>query len=143
MTKAKYRVYICVGPNCGPKGSPKLAGMLERELETLGLDGEVSITMGGCQSHCETGPTMVVFPGPVFYEGMNLDRLRRVAKEHFANDTPVTEYFWDRTRPPRKIIPGNNGSVPIDIAASNRNKQEDRPRKPKPRKIYDVDDFKW
>jgi (2Fe-2S) ferredoxin len=142
MTRAKYRVYICVGPNCGPKGSPRLAGMLERELAALGLEGQVSITMGGCQSHCETGPTMVVFPGPIFYEGMDLERLRRVAKEHFADDVPISEFFWDRTRPPRKIIPGNNGVPQFDPAAS-KNKQEERPRKPKPRKVYEVDDFKW
>src|SRR4051812_19023974 len=118
MIRAKYRVYICVGPNCGPKGSPRLEGMLERELTALGLEEEVSITMGGCQSHCETGPTMVVYPGPVFYEKMDLERLRRIAMEHFANDVPISEFFWDRTRPPRKIIPGDNRPPQIDIAAS-------------------------
>ena len=143
MTKAKYRVYICVGPNCGPKGSPRLAGLLQGELAELGLDGDVSITMGGCQSHCETGPTMVVYPGPVFYERMDLERLRRIAREHFANDVPISEYFWDKTRPPKKIIPGNNGLVTVDtnIAASKRDAE--KPRKPKPRKVYEVDDFKW
>lgn len=140
--KEKYRVYICVGPNCGPKGSAKLAGALESELEGLGMDEtQVSITLGGCQSHCETGPTMVVYPGPVFYERVDRDRLRRIAVEHFLEDTPVPEFFWDKNRPPRKIIPGRQFSKDYDPTSSFKN--TDQPRKPKPRKTYEVDDFKW
>jgi len=143
MSRAKYRVYVCVGPNCGPKGSARLEGALERELADQGIDEEVSITMGGCQSHCETGPTMVVYPGPVFYERVDKSRLRRIVAEHFAADRPVSEYFWDRNRPPRKIIPGRDFSKGFDPSSFGRTHQEDKPRKPKPRKTYEVDDFKW
>jgi len=143
MSRAKYRVYICVGPNCGPKGSARLSGTLEIELAQLNLEEDVSITMGGCQSHCETGPTMVVYPGPVFYEHIDRDRLRRIAREHLANDTPVPEFFWDKNRPPRKIIPGNPATGSFDTSILSRQNPDSKPRKPKPSKVYDVDDFKW
>lgn len=144
MGSSKYRVYICTGPNCGPKGSGRLIGLLEAELERLEIRDSVSVTGGGCQSHCETGPTMVVFPGPVFYERVDRARLERIAIEHLAGGEPVTEYFWDKNRQPHKIIPGREFSKGFDPSSLGRTSVEGSSKqKSKPRKAYEVDDFKW
>jgi len=62
MDKAKYRAYICCGVNCGPKGASSLVDFMETEVENQGLDQDVSVSATGCQAHCDSGPTMVVYP---------------------------------------------------------------------------------
>src|SRR5215216_1884701 len=91
---SNYRVYICCGPNCGPKGSRLLLDFLEDEVKRLALGDRVSVFPAGCQAHCETGPTMIVYPGPVYYQEVDRERLKRIAREHLAQDNPVNEYFW-------------------------------------------------
>jgi (2Fe-2S) ferredoxin len=146
MDKPRFRAYICCGPNCGPKGAAALVDFLEAELARRGLDGQVSVAATGCQAHCESGPTMVVYPGPIYYQGMDRDRLARIAEEHLALGVPVKEYFWSGVRrrilpdgtvitPKRVIMPEGDDSYPVG---------EQVQRKPKPRKPPpEVDDFKW
>src|SRR5437588_11398514 len=102
MEAPKYRAYICCGPNCGPKGSLALLDYLEEEVERQGLAEQVSVLPTGCQSHCATGPTMVVYPGPVYYQEMDRERLRRVVREHFIDGRPVHAFFW--TGPPKPLM---------------------------------------
>jgi (2Fe-2S) ferredoxin len=139
-----YRAYICFGPNCAPKGSSALLAALEAELASAGLDDRVSVLPTGCQAHCESGPTMVIYPGPTYYQQVDAARLKRIVREHFAEGKPVAEYFWTGTR--RRILPDGRKvhvgkPVPeskIDPPAPSR---ERNPRRTKPQP--EVDDFKW
>jgi len=137
-----YRVYICCGINCGPKGSRQLLDFLEDEVRRLALEDQVRVFPGGCQNHCESGPTMVVYPGPTFYQEVDRTRIQRIAREHFANDRPVAEYFWQGPR-----VPGRPFKKPLpDFRPAGRRddgRKPEREQKPRPRKTYDVDDFKW
>jgi (2Fe-2S) ferredoxin len=138
-----YRVYICAGPNCTPKGSAQLLRFLEEELARLSLQEEVSVFAGGCQSHCETGPSVVVYPGPVFYQYVDKPRLVRIAREHLANDVPVADYFHHdtRSRQPKSVPhPHRSGTTFPKSWGGNGDKAG---KKPKPKKSYEVDDFKW
>ncbi len=105
------------------------------------LEGQVAVAPAGCQTHCVAGPTMVVYPGPVFYQHIDRERIKRIIAEHFVNGEPVGEYFWvdplqrqayeDRSRPFRKP-----GPLPAE--------SKPEPRAPRPKRSYeDVDDFKW
>lgn len=94
QSKSNYRAYVCCGHNCGPKGSVRLLHELEAEVERQHIGDYVSVLPTGCQSHCESGPTMVVYPGPVYYQEVDAQRLERIVAEHFVGDTPVEEYFW-------------------------------------------------
>jgi (2Fe-2S) ferredoxin len=139
-----YRAYVCFGPNCGPKGSAALLAALEDELAEAGLQGTVSVLPTGCQAHCESGPTMVVYPGPTYYQQVDAVRLRRIVREHFAEGTPVSEYFW--TGPRRRILPDGrkvlvNRPVPEGILQQTAPKRDRAPRPQKPPR--EVDDFKW
>ena len=146
MDKPSYRAYICCGPNCGPKGASALVDFLEAELARRGLDGQVSVAATGCQAHCESGPTMVVYPGPIYYQGMDRERLVRIAEEHLTLGVPVKDYFWSGVRrrilpdgtvitPKRVILPEDGNTFP----ASEQVQRKQKPKKPPP----DVDDFKW
>ena len=139
MSNQTYRVYVCCGKNCGPKGSPQLLDFLEEEVRRLSLQDRVRVYPGACQTHCESGPTVVVFPGPVYYQEMDRQRLQRIAREHLLDGEPVAEYFWvDAARPrPRDIKPLPQ---PVPLAA---NPPKEKEVKPKPKKAYEVDDFKW
>ena len=101
MKQTDYRAYICCGPNCGPKGSVRLLTVLEEEVERQGMSSRVEVLPTGCQSHCETGPTMVVYPGPVYYQEVDATRLARIVREHFGSGAPVKEYFWLGPHPKR------------------------------------------
>jgi NADP-reducing hydrogenase subunit HndC len=138
-----YRVYVCCGPNCGPKGSRDLLDFLEAEVERLALQERVRVFPGGCQTHCETGPTMVVYPGPVFYEAIDRQRLQRIAHEHFVKGSPVAEYFW--SGPPAYTSSAKKPlTMPAGVPSFKNDPSRDaRQPKPKPRKTYEVDDFKW
>jgi (2Fe-2S) ferredoxin len=145
LEQAKYRAYICCGPNCGPKDSRALLDFLEEEVARAGLSVEVTVSPTGCQSHCDSGPTMVVYPGPVYYQEIDRQRLQRIVVEHFQHDRPVEAYFW---RGPRKRVYPDGTTRPVAPNAPLwYAKQESArgyvPKLPPKRKIEDVDDFKW
>ncbi|MDQ3705247.1 MAG: (2Fe-2S) ferredoxin domain-containing protein [Chloroflexota bacterium] len=144
MEQTDYRAYICCGPNCGPKGSVQLLTVLEEEVQRQGMSSRVAVLPTGCQSHCETGPTMVVYPGPVYYQEVDGERLARIVREHFGRGTPVQEYFWVGPYPKRLQVfdrDSNAARVP-KLQADGASGEPDR--KPKERRVTpDVDDFKW
>jgi (2Fe-2S) ferredoxin len=139
-----YRAYICFGPNCSPKGSDALLATLEAELASRGLQDNVSVLPTGCQAHCESGPTMVIYPGPTYYQQVDAARLKRIVREHFAGGVPVADYFWTGTR--RRTLPDGRKVLvgkPVPESAS-RMPTPIRERSPRPRRPeQDVDDFKW
>jgi (2Fe-2S) ferredoxin len=137
-----YRAYICCGPNCGPKGSGTLLDFLADEVERLGLSEEVTVLPTGCQSHCDSGPTMVVYPGPVYYQEVDAGRLRRIIDEHFVAGRPVQEYFWMGVK--KKILTQHERRAAWVIRQAEWPAQPDRPSPNKPKREKPaVDDFKW
>jgi hypothetical protein len=87
---------------------------------------------------------MVVYPGPVYYQEVDGDRLARIVREHFGGGAPVKEFFWVGPHPKRLQV--------FDRAAYSARGQKaevdtpvrDPARKTKERRATpDVDDFKW
>jgi (2Fe-2S) ferredoxin len=145
MEKARYRAYICCGVNCGPKGASALVDFMEAEVANQDLEVDVSVSATGCQAHCDSGPTMVVYPGPVYYQQMDENRVRRIIKEHLTSDVPVKEYFWTGVR--RRILADGSVIVPKRVVMPEdlggaMTQSPPRPQKARP-KPPDVDDFKW
>ena len=134
---------MCCGPNCGPKGSRQLVDFLEAEVARLALEDRVSVYPGGCQNHCDSGPTMVVYPGPVFYQEVDRARIRRIAAEHLAGDRPVAEYFWVDTSG-YKATRTEKVTFSFDsVAARKQVSTKEQQSKHSRKKTPDVDDFKW
>jgi (2Fe-2S) ferredoxin len=139
----RLRAYICCGPNCGPKGSGALLDYLEDEVERLGLGERVSVLPTGCQSHCDSGPTMVVYPGPVYYQEVDVARLNRIVAEHFIAGRPVREFFWTGVK--KRILPQQDRRaawVARQWEPQQPTEKASHPAKPKREKPA-VDDFKW
>ena len=143
----RYRAYLCCGPNCSLRNSPPLVDWLQREVARAGLTDRVEVLPGGCMKHCLTGPSLIVWPGPVYYQGVTAERLRLIVVRHFGQDAPVREYFWreedERARERRTVRP----LAPPPAPPPGR-----PPPPPKKRPGYrpswrsddgDADDFKW
>ena len=65
-------------PTAGRRVRRALVDFMEAELTRVDLTGMVSVAATGCQAHCDSGPTMVVYPGPVYYQAMDRERLIRI-----------------------------------------------------------------
>jgi (2Fe-2S) ferredoxin len=156
----RYRAYLCCGPRCTLRRSNPLVDVLAREVARAGLGDRVQVLPGGCMKHCESGPTLTVWPGPVYYEGVTAERLRVIVAQHFGQDAPVEEYFWhdpfenarERARAwlrDREIAraAAAGPAPPPPAPALSRAQPPPKKRKP-PRPSWrssegEVDDFKW
>src|SRR5689334_12307670 len=93
-TPARWRAYICCGPNCTLRRSPGLIDTMQREVDQAGLASEVEVMPGGCMKHCDEGPSLAIWPGPVYYEHIDAGRLRRIVREHLAEGRPIPQWFY-------------------------------------------------
>ena len=86
---------------------------------------------------------MVVYPGPVYYQDVDAERLGRIISEHFVAGRPVKEYFWTGVKKQILSQRERRAAWVARQAAwpppSDKMPSPPRPRREKP----PVDDFKW
>ena len=99
----KYRVHLCFGPNCTPRGSRALAPVLEAAIRRAGLEDQVEVLITGCRDRCDYGPSMNVFPGPVFYNNLTPEAIEEIVTQHLAGGRPVERW---RFKPVPLKMPG-------------------------------------
>ena len=78
----QYRVHLCFGPNCTGRGSRALLPVLEQAIESAGLTGRVEILATTCRNRCDYGPSLNVYPGPVFYNEVDAGAIREIVERH-------------------------------------------------------------
>jgi len=93
---ARYRVHICFGPNCSPRGSHALLPVLEGAIRRHGLTSQVEIIIASCRNRCDDGPSMNVYPGPFFYNWLTPEAIERIVELHLLGATPVEQYLYPR-----------------------------------------------
>ena len=91
METPRYRAYLCTGPHCSSRGCAALFRQLETALWERGLDDTVELHTGGCQDHCDYGPNLLIWPGPVRYAQLDAAAVERIVVQHFAGGEPVAE----------------------------------------------------
>ncbi|HEU5088066.1 MAG TPA: (2Fe-2S) ferredoxin domain-containing protein [Roseiflexaceae bacterium] len=91
MNEKRYRIYVCAGPNCTPAGRDAVWRAFELALWNHGLESDVDLRPSGCQSRCELGPNLTIWPGPVRYVGVTPALVERIVVEHLQNGVPVAE----------------------------------------------------
>ena len=101
MNAKTYRIHICHGPNCTPRGgAAALIDALELEVQRLGIADRVEIMATSCRNRCELGPSVNVYPGPVCYGRVTPDAIVLIAREHLRDGHIVSEYqVADAPRP--------------------------------------------
>jgi len=60
-----------------------------REVQALGLQQRVRLTVAGCMGMCARGPIVIVDPGHVIYGGVGEDEAADIVHEHLHGGRPV------------------------------------------------------
>jgi (2Fe-2S) ferredoxin len=92
--QSKYRVHLCFGPNCTPRGSRHLLPVLQASIARAGLTDEVEVIATSCRNRCDYGPSMNVYPGPTFYAGVTEEAIEEIVQQHLLNDMPVKRWIF-------------------------------------------------
>ena len=89
----KTYILVCGGTGCTSNHSWEIMDELNRLIEAAGKKDEIEIIQTGCQGLCAKGPIMVVHPGNVFYQEVQVDMVERIFNEHILGGQPVDEYL--------------------------------------------------
>ena len=101
--KYKRHFFVCVTnrppfakPSCGPRGSPQLLQAMTEELDAAGLIDEIGLTGSTCLGPCDSGPSMVVYPEGVWYQGVKVEDVAEIVRSHAKEGKPVERllYTW-------------------------------------------------
>jgi (2Fe-2S) ferredoxin len=90
----QYRVHLCFGPNCSERGSKALMPVLEEAIHDAGLDGRVEVLATTCRNRCDYGPSLNVYPGPVFYNRLDAEAIREIVERHLGHGTVCADWLY-------------------------------------------------
>ena len=90
----QYRVHLCFGPNCTGRGSRVLLPALEQAVFEAGLGDRVEILATTCRNRCDYGPSLNVYPGPVFYNGVDAEAIREIVERHLKQGEIVDRWLF-------------------------------------------------
>jgi NADP-reducing hydrogenase subunit HndC len=97
-----FRVHLCFGPNCTPRGSRALLPILQCAIFEAGIADKVEVIATSCRNRCEWGPSLNVYPGPVFYAEVTPEAIVEIVQQHLVGGRPVERY---RFREQPVVIP--------------------------------------
>ena len=92
----RCHVFCCVNErdadhprgSCSRRGSVALRDYMKAQARSLGLK-DVRINQSGCLDHCETGPTVVVYPEGIWYRLTSRQDIDEVLTSHIRDGKPV------------------------------------------------------
>lgn len=87
-------VMVCGGPGCHSSGSPRIAELLEEELNRLGLSEQVKVFQPGCFGFCEKGPMMEIHPDNATYCEVSPEDIPTIVQEHFIEGKQVERLLY-------------------------------------------------
>lgn len=97
MLRPERHLFICTNqrrpddplPCCAARGGREVYEALRAEVARAGLNREVWVTRTGCMVHCQTGPTVVVYPDDLWYGGVSPADAAELVREHLIGGRPV------------------------------------------------------
>lgn len=90
----QYRVHLCFGPNCTLRGSRSLWAELEQAIDSAGLGNQVELLATTCRNRCDYGPSMNVYPGPVFYNEVDAEAVQDIVHNHLEDGQLATRWLY-------------------------------------------------
>lgn len=91
---ARYRVHLCFGPNCTERGSRALLPILEQALREAGLSERVEVLATTCRNRCDYGPSLNVYPGPVFYNLLDRAAIHDIVEGHLDGGAVAVQWVF-------------------------------------------------
>jgi NADP-reducing hydrogenase subunit HndC len=89
----KYRIYLCGGSSCTPKGRDVLLRTLEDALWAAQLDDLVDVRVSGCQDRCDYAPNVTIWPGPYHYSNLTPAAIEQIVAQHLLKGEPVRAFL--------------------------------------------------
>ncbi|EGW39952.1 NADH-quinone oxidoreductase subunit NuoF [Desulfosporosinus sp. OT] len=87
-------VLVCGGPGCHSSGSPKIAELLEEELNRRGLSEQVKVFQPGCFGFCEKGPMIEIHPDNTTYCEVSAPDVAVIVEEHLIQGNQVERLLF-------------------------------------------------
>ncbi|NOZ25223.1 MAG: NADH-quinone oxidoreductase subunit NuoF [Nitrospirae bacterium] len=94
MERYRVNLMLCGGTGCIATGSLKVRDALMEELKKQKLEGEVSVTLTGCNGFCAQGPILIVHPDEIFYEKLKPEDIPYLVEEHLLKGRPVEKFMY-------------------------------------------------
>ena len=108
MPKPGKHVLVCVQSrppghprgSCGEKGCAQVYQRFMDELQARNLWADCLLTNTGCLGPCSDGPTVLVYPDSVMYNGVGPDDVAELIETHLIGGQPVERLLaapgvWD------------------------------------------------
>ncbi len=113
MSRYERHIFICINerPADNPKGCCLLKGSAEiRErfkmrLKELGLNKRVRANTAGCLDACATGPTVVIYPEAVWYQGVSAADVEEIIQKHVVGGEVVERLLMPASAAGPKVFP--------------------------------------
>ncbi len=107
MSRFEAHIFICVNErtpddprgSCTAKGSRRLQEFFKEEVKRLGLKGRVRANKAGCLDACEFGPSVVVYPGGVWYTVRTEADVRELMERHIVGGEIVERLLMFKGSP--------------------------------------------
>ena len=100
MPRPKKHVFVCAQSrpaghprgSCGEKNGAAVLDAMMNGVFGRELPG-VLVTATGCMGPCSEGPTIVVYPEGIMYNGVKVEDVEKIIEQHLIGDQPVEELF--------------------------------------------------
>ena len=97
MANFEQHVFVCANRRepgsargcCAPDGQGELQKLFKKEIAAAGLKGKVRANAAGCLDQCEHGPTVVVYPGQIWYGFVRPEDVAEIVQRHLVGGQPV------------------------------------------------------
>ncbi|EQA44888.1 sirohydrochlorin cobaltochelatase [Leptospira broomii serovar Hurstbridge str. 5399] len=83
-------ILVCDNIDCSARGSVALIAKLRSEIKRAGKQKDFRVTRASCLGRCGEGPSLVVYPDGIWYQGVREIDAPEIVRDHLLNDRIVS-----------------------------------------------------
>lgn len=101
--KCERLILVCGGTGCKSADSDKIVENLKEEINKLGLQEEVKVSITGCFGFCEKGPIVKINPDNAFYVKVTPEDAKEIAEKHLLKGEVVERLLYEEPTLKEKV----------------------------------------
>ncbi len=101
--KCERLILVCGGTGCKSSDSDKIVENLNAEINKLGIQDEVKVSITGCFGFCEKGPIVKINPDNVFYVKVKPEDAKEIAEKHLLKGEVVQRLLYEEPTLKEKV----------------------------------------